>query len=134
MPRKPAAFEPVFFVDRSLGGRLVVEALRLAGATVIAHDEVMPQNTTDVAWLAEAGTQGWIVLTKDGAIRRNPRERAMFQQARVRVFTLARRDLSGPDMAELFVSALPGMRKRAGAILPPFVFSISRSGDFRRLD
>ncbi len=134
MPRKPAASEPAFFVDRSLGGRLVVEALRAAGATVIAHDDVLPQDTTDVAWLAEAGRRGWIVLTKDGAIRRNPHERAMFQQARVRVFALARRDLSGSDMADLFVFALPGMRRRAGAIRPPFVFSISRNGEFRRLD
>ncbi len=134
MPRKAAPAEPVFFVDRSLGGKFVVEALRTAGAQVVVHDDVLPQNTKDVEWLAEAGRRGWVVLTKDSAIRRNPHERTMFREARVRVFTLARKDLSGPEMAVLFAAALPGMRKRAVTIQPPFVFSISRSGDFKRLN
>lgn len=134
MPRRPAASEPVFFVDRSLGGQLVVEALRDVGATVIAHDDVLPQDTTDVEWLEEAGRHGWIVLTKDEAIRRNPHERAMFLQARVAVFVLAKKGLSGKEMAELFVRALPGMRKRMLSTRAPFIFSLSRTGDFRRLD
>jgi len=132
----PPESEPgvVFFVDRSLGGKLVVEALRKAGANVIAHDDVFDQNTPDVDWLATAGREGWLVLTKDSAIRRNPLEREMYQQAHVRVFALTRKDLSGPEMADIFVAALAGMRKRATTEPPPFVFSISRSGDFKRLD
>ena len=51
-----------------------------------------------------------------------------------RVFALARKDLSGPEMADLFANALAGMRKRAITTEPPFVFSISRNGDFKRLD
>lgn len=134
MPRRVAPEEPVYFVDRSLGGKLVVEALRAAGAKVVAHDDVLPQDTEDVEWLAEAGRRGWIVVTKDSAIRRNEHEKAMFRAARVRVFALARKDLPGQEMADLFVKALPGMRKRAITVEPPFVFSISRKGDFRRLD
>ena len=134
MPRKAEPAEPVYFVDRSLGGKLVVEALRRAGAQVVVHDEVFEQNATDVKWLAEAGRRGWVVLTKDGAIRRNPHEKAMFRDARVRVFALARKNLAGAEMAELFVMALPGMSRRAATIAAPFVFSISRGGEFRRLD
>jgi predicted nuclease of predicted toxin-antitoxin system len=134
LPRKTAPREPVFFVDRSLGGKLVAEALRAAGATVIAHDDAFEQNAKDVEWLAEAGRRGWIVLTKDAAIRRNPREKAMFHAAQVRVFTLARKNLIGAEMATLFVKALPGMSKRAAKTPAPFVFSISRGCEFRRLD
>lgn len=134
MPPEAAPDELVFFVDRSLGGKLVVQALRDAGAQVVVHDDVLPQNTKDVEWLAEAGRRNWIVLTKDGAIRRNPHEKLMFRDANVRVFALARKDLSGQEMAAIFANALDGMRKRAITIEPPFVFSISRSGDFKRLD
>ena len=126
--------EVVFFVDRSLGGKLVVEALRAGGATVIAHDDVFPQDTPDIDWLAEAGRQGWVVLTKDSAIRRNPHEKAMYQDAGVRVFALTRKDLSGQEMSQIFADALPGMLKRATIVTPPFLFSISRGGDFNRLD
>jgi predicted nuclease of predicted toxin-antitoxin system len=134
LPHKAAPEEPVFFVDRSLGGKLVAEALHAAGANVVVHDEVFEQNAKDVEWLAEAGRRGWIVLTKDAAIRRNPHERAMFHAAQVRVFTLARRNLIGAEMATLFVKALTGMSKRAANTPAPFVFSISRGGEFRRLD
>lgn len=58
----------------------------------------------------------------------------MFRAARVPVFALTRKDLSGLEMANLFVAALPGMLKRATAVIPPFVFSIGRSGEFTRLD
>jgi len=61
VPRKAAAEELVFFVDRSLGGKLVVEAMRNVGAEVIAHDDAFDQNATDVEWLAEAGRRGWVV-------------------------------------------------------------------------
>ena len=133
MPRKDAP-QIAFFVDRSLGGKLIVEALRAAGAQVVVHDDVFAQNSPDVDWLAEAGRKGWVVLTKDGAIRHNPHERDMYRSARLRVFTLARQNLSGLDMAAVFVKALPGMQSRAETIEPPFVFSISRGGDFKRLD
>lgn len=126
--------EVVFFVDRSLGGRLVVDALRSAGAHVVVHDDVFAQDTPDVDWLADAGRLDWVVLTKDSAIRRNPHEKAMYQDAGVRVFALTRKDLSGQEMAQIFVGALPGMQKRATEIAPPFLFSISRGGDFNRLE
>jgi predicted nuclease of predicted toxin-antitoxin system len=124
----------VFFVDRSLGGKYVVQALRNAGAEIVVHDDVFAFTTPDIEWLAEAGKQGWIVLTKDSAIRRNPLERAMYQEARVRVFALTRKDLGGPEMAEILVRALPGIRKRAREIEPPFLFTISRGGEFARVD
>ncbi len=134
MPPDAAAPEVVFFVDRSLGGKIVVDALKAAGASLVVHDDVFDQDTPDVDWLAEAGERGWVVLTKDSAIRRNPHEKAMYQKAGVRVFALTRRDLSGPEMAEIFVAALPGMRKRAEILEAPFIFSISRGGDFNRLE
>lgn len=134
MPRSDAPAEPIYFVDRSLGGKFVAAALRAAGAEVVVHDDVFAQNATDVEWLAEAGRRGWVVLTKDSAIRRNPHEKAMFRKARVRVFALSRKDLSGQEMAELFVKALLGMKKRAATITAPFLFSIARSGVFTRLE
>lgn len=124
--------EPVFFIDRSLGRRQVAQALLEAGAKVLLHDDLFGQHTSDVDWLQEAGTQGWIVLTKDSAIRRNPHERQMVQDARVRMFALTQKGLTGEQMAALFAEALPGMRKRIAKTQAPFVFSILRGGEIRR--
>jgi len=133
-PDLTPSIEVVFFVDRSLGGRIVVDALRNAGAYVIAHDDRFAADTPDVEWLSEAGQRNWLVLTKDSAIRRNPHEKAMIRNARVRVFALTRKDLRGQEMAEIFVAALPGMLTRTAKVAAPFVFSISKAGVFQRLD
>ena len=133
MPRKRKP-EPVFFLDASLGGKLVAQALRAAGAAVILHNEVFVPGTPDIEWLAEAGRRGWIVLTKDEAIRRNPLEKQMFCEHRVRVFVLTRKNLRGEEMARIFATALRGILKRARGIPPPFMFSIASSGTFTRLE
>jgi len=66
----------------------VPEALRVAGAKVEAHDDDFAQNTTDVEWLAQAGKRGWVVISKDQNIRRNPLELSAYEAAKVRgVFT-----------------------------------------------
>lgn len=134
MPPKNPPAAPVFFIDRSLGGKFVVEALKAAGVTVIVHDDVFNQATEDVAWLKEAGNKNWVVLTKDSAIRRNPHELQMFQQAKVKAFVLTRKGLSGLEMAEIFIKALPGMMRRIEKTEAPFIFSFSRNGDFSRLE
>jgi len=66
---------PEFFVDRSLG-KSIVEGLRATGLTVRSmadvYGDARAQRLRDEVWLRDAGKNGWIVLTKDDAIRRRP--------------------------------------------------------------
>src|SRR5205085_2002480 len=82
-PSQPS--QPTYFVDASLGHRLVA-LLRGAGMRVIAHDEVFAQGTADAVWLSRAGAEGWVVLTKDQGIQKRPNEFAAVVNARVRQF------------------------------------------------
>lgn len=123
----------VFFVDRSLGKRVVAQSLRVAGARVEVHDDHFPENATDVDWITGAGQRDWIVLSKDEQIRRDPLERDAIKQARVKAFFLTQQGLSGPEMGEIFVRALPGMVRRATRQPGPFIFTVSRSGVFSRV-
>ena len=132
MTPKPAG-SLVFFIDRSLGRKYVALALRAAGATVEVHDDHFPQDTPDVDWLKEVGRRGWVVLSKDVRIRRNHIERAALEAAKVRAFFLTQQDITGPEMARLFTSVLPGMTNRAVAQPAPFIYTISRSGLFSRV-
>ena len=127
LPSPPEGW--VFFVDRSLGRRIVPGALRKANEVVHAHDECFPQDAKDEIWLAEAGKQGWIVLTKDARIRYRANEMNALMAAKVRAFVLtARGDLSGQEIAAIFVKALPRMKRLCARTPPPFVAHVSREG------
>jgi PIN like domain len=98
---------PEFFVDRSLG-KSIVEGLRATGLTVHSmagiYGEEQAQGLPDETWLRDAGVNGWIVLTKDDAIRRRPAERDALTDAAVRVFCLTNRNLRGTEQTARFVS------------------------------
>lgn len=125
---------PSFFVDRSLGRATVVSRLREAGFEVIAHDAVLPQDTDDATWIRHAAERGWVILTKDGAIRRNPLERAAYREAGARVFILTSAGISGAEMAGIFIAAMSRIEKRCAEIEAPFVFAVRRDGSMERLE
>ena len=128
MPIDPPA-RVVFFIDRSLGRRIIPGALRDAGEEVRIHDEHFPQDAKDETWLAEAGKQGWVVLTKDKNIRYRAIELHALLAARVRAFVLtARGDLSGAEVGQIFVKALPAVKQLCETAEPPFIARVSRDG------
>jgi len=126
--RNESRIEPVFFLDRSLGKHTIAEALRQAGEDVRIHDDHFRQDTTDEEWLRQVGEQGWIVLTKDKQIRRRSHERAALIQAGVKAFVLAVGNLSGREMAEVFVKALPAIHRFIASHDPSFIAKVTRSG------
>lgn len=116
-----------FFIDRSLGSRLLSAALRSAGARVEIHDDHFPQDTPDAEWLP-VGRRGWMVLSKDVRIRRDRLERAILLEAKVKAFLLTQQGLTGEDMAAIFVRAMPEMVRRASRAQRGFICTVSRSG------
>ena len=121
-----------FFLDRGLGKHQVPNALRSAGETVICHDELYTQTTSDVDWLqAEAG-KGNLILTKDEAIGRNPLEKAMVKGSGAKVFALSSASMTGPDMATAFVNARHRMKQFAKKHKGPFIAKVDRSGKVRK--
>src|SRR6266508_5371203 len=100
----------VFFIDRSLGRKIVSQALRQSGETVEIHDDRCAPDAKDEDWLFEVGKRGWIVLTKDDRIRYRVTERTAIVSARVRAFVLTSTQLQGTEMAAAFVTALPRIK------------------------
>ncbi len=117
-----------FFIDRCLGNKLIVETLRAAGVNVEIHDDHFGKNTQDVDWIPEIGKRGWVILTKDARIGKNQIERLSVADARVRMFVLVSQNLSGADMANIFVTAIPTMEKFISHNLAPFIAKVDRDG------
>ena len=127
----PQALSSVtFFIDHSLGGKLIAGRLRDLGAQIEILADHFPTDTPDVDWLKAVGEKGWIVLSKDGRIRRDSVERAALASAGVRAFFLTQQGLTGDEMAEIFANALPEMVRLAHSQSAPFIYTLSRGGKF----
>jgi hypothetical protein len=117
-----------FFIDRSLGARLVAEAIRVGcepDELVHVHDEHFPQDTTDTDWLEVVGTRGWVVLTKDTRMRTNLVEREAILAGHVAWFALARGDLSAAHMGQIFCAALGRIRTVLRRFEIPIIATVS---------
>jgi len=120
--------ELIFFIDRSLGGEYVSCALREIGETVIVHDDRFENNAPDEVWLNEAGRNNWVVLTKDKQIRHNFLEREAVRNSKCRMFVLVAKDLTGQQMADIFIKALGKIKNILMIHEGPFIAKVWREG------
>jgi predicted nuclease of predicted toxin-antitoxin system len=117
----------IWFVDRSLGRKIVAD-LRAAGFKVEEHSGHFADNAPDAEWLAAAGLRGWIVLTKDKAIRRNALELAAIVGGNVACFSLGQGNLKAEQMAQAFVGARSRMEKALRRYSLPLTASVTSTG------
>lgn len=122
-----------FFLDHQIGRYVVAEALRAKGANVEVHVDHFAPDAPDVKWIPEVAHRGWVLITKDQNIRRNPVERAAYQSTRLRGFVVTAGSLSGKELAALLGRSLDGMVRRAHGRPGPFLFALSANGIFSRL-
>jgi predicted nuclease of predicted toxin-antitoxin system len=120
--------EVTFFIDRSLGKHVVPEALRAAGALVEIHDDHFAPDTADDVWLRSVAQRGWVVLTKDKAIRYRKNEKAAVVAASGRLFVVTAGNITGAEIAAAFVRALPRIHRLLWNQPPPFIATVSASG------
>ena len=107
--------------------------MREVGADAIGLDERYPQNALDDEWLPDAGTNGWIVLSKDHEIRRNFLEIDAIMVHRVGCFLLPR-NLKKEEMVTLALSVLKRMENISRSRAVPFIYVVQRAGALERRD
>ncbi|MCY4388977.1 MAG: hypothetical protein OXC18_17940 [Desulfurellaceae bacterium] len=125
---------PPFFLDQSLGDKVVAQALRQQGCRVELLKEHFEIDVLDEEWLPEVGRRGWLILTKDDRIRRRPAEREALMQSGARAFILPSGNMSGEDMASAIANALPKIQRFVTKNPPPFIARISKAGEVWLLD
>jgi len=96
--------------------------------TIVVHDDVFPPGTHDAVWLPHVGRNGWVVLTKDHRIRYRTGEREALLRANVRAFVLRSGNLTGQQMAEAFLRALPRIERLLRDRAAPFIAGVWAEG------
>ena len=120
--------EPTFFLDRSLGNNVVADLLRAGGVTVELHDSHFPQDCADDVWIPAVTEKGWLILTKDGRIRKRAGHLEALRAAGAAAFILTSADATGSENANAFLRALDRVRRLAAKYMRPLIATVSPSG------
>jgi len=126
--------DPVFFLDRSVGKHSVADPLRAAGMKVEIHDDHFPPAAQDQDWLPVVGARGWYVLTCDARIRYRRLEITAAQDARVGMFVIVSKNLTGPEIAEILIKAINRIHRFIKSHRRPFVAKIYRDGSVNEIE
>jgi hypothetical protein len=127
-PSPPDDF--VLYLDENLcNTRAILDLLAKLGIRFERHLVHFPAGTLDEAWLPLVGSKGWILLTSDKRIRYNSLEKLALELHGVREFVFTSGNMSGQDMAVALERALKKMRNLCARAKPPFVASITRTGE-----
>jgi predicted nuclease of predicted toxin-antitoxin system len=116
-----------FFIDRCLGSKKVVVALRQAGMIVEIHADHFAPDALDIEWLPQVGEREWVVLTKDANISRRTLEKMAVARAGIRLFILASQNLASVEMIDILVQAIEPMKNLVYNHPAPFIAKIYRN-------
>lgn len=95
---------------------------------VEVHDDHLPTDAPDEAWLRLVGERMWLALTKDRGIQFRAPALLTIRETRARVFVLTAADLKGEEMAQIILAALPRMVRFSRHEPAPFLARVTRSG------
>lgn len=118
----------VFFLDEGLGGKQIATALEVLGEEVEFLRDHVEQGEYDDVWMHVAAGHGWMIVTKDGEIKRNPSEILAVFLSGACVFNLSAKKMQGAQMASVLVKARHRMKQFAFKHQGPFVARITPGG------
>lgn len=120
-----------FFIDRNLGKNVISATFTEYDIQHVLHDDVFPQNTTDIEWMQTIKDKGWIVLTKDIRIRKKHDEKSVLYESNLAAFFLNKANMTGQEMAEAFIKAMPRIFRILESNPPPFIATVTRDGEVK---
>jgi|SRR2546422_1054582 len=107
--------------------------MRQAGARVEVHADHFAPEAPDETWLTVVGQRGWVVVTKDKAIRYRGAELAALRAARVGAFVLTATGLTGPQNGAVLARAMRKMVRFVQGNRRPFIAVLNASGKITKL-
>jgi len=119
-----------FFLDRALGKRFIVQGLSQHNPEIAVEvlDDHFEPNASDEEWLRFIGQKGWIAITKDKRIRYRTPALEVIREEKVKLFMYNKGNLTGQQMVEILVKAIPRIKTFIAKHEPPFIVTMTKSG------
>ncbi|MGH7902033.1 MAG: hypothetical protein ACRENZ_09885 [Thermodesulfobacteriota bacterium] len=125
----------IFFLDRALGKRFIVQALSKHNPEIIVKvlDDYFESNVADEEWLRFVGHKGWIAITKDKRIRYRTPALEVIRKEKVKLFIFTKGNLTGQQMGEILIKAIPKVKTFLAKYEPPFIVTMTKSGKLSKV-
>lgn len=127
---KPPFAELVYYLDANLDGPEITTGLRAGGVRCERHRDYFDQDAEDATWIPDVAARGWVIVTRDLAIKRRPFERAAWQAANAILVEIRGAKLN----AEALVALLLGVHARGrldayiSKRVPPMIIHLQPDG------
>lgn len=129
MSRRPPE-QAIYFLDENVDGPLLADALRAEGFEIRQLRACFARGAEDESWIPIVASSGWIIVTRDIAIKRRPAERAAWIAANAVVVMLrSEQPLSAADMAAMLTRVRPRLEHFIGKRIPPMIIFVRPDGD-----
>jgi predicted nuclease of predicted toxin-antitoxin system len=91
-------------------------------------EDYFESNVVDEEWLRFVGQKGWIAITKDKRIRYRSPALEVIRKEKVKLFVLSKGNITGLEMAEIIIKAIPRIKTFVTKHEPPFIVTMTKSG------
>jgi predicted nuclease of predicted toxin-antitoxin system len=116
-----------FFIDSCLG-RSLTKRLQDLGLQAVHHDELFVEGVEDIVWIPAVASLGYVILTKDKAIRKDSAERQAVIASRAILLTYPNGSYGVDDMEAIFLQNKLNIGRLLKNTPAPLIASISRNG------
>jgi predicted nuclease of predicted toxin-antitoxin system len=116
-----------FFFDNNVSKK-IVEGLKAFGEEVVHLQDKFPEDSADIEWLQYVGEKGFVLITRDERVRRNPAEMAAIRKFKVATFFLGGSHLDRCKLIQQVVRNWPRIKELSGRTQPPFAYRIPPTG------
>jgi hypothetical protein len=122
----------MIFIDCSVP-KPVAEAIKQVRSDVCWLGDIFDVSVKDEVWLARAGDEGWLVVTRDKRVRTRPGERQKIIDHGVGCFIInQKQDPTKWEYLQLIAKALDDMEEKFAVTQRPFGYTVDRQGVIRR--
>lgn len=116
-----------YFTGQDLGYRIFPDALEEAGLTVIRHDDAFRDPTTpDTEWLRRVANEGWIAITGNQDILRQPLKVAAIRESGAVMLVVVGTHVPAQERARNFINTLPKIERLLETMEPPAIAKVYR--------
>ena len=123
-----------FFFDNQMSER-IVDGLKAFGENVVHLREEFSGSAKDVEWLPSVGQNGWILISRDKKLLKNPAEKELFIKYQVGGILLDAKGLSICDQVEQIVRNWKTIKRLSSSTKKPFAYRFYSKGKvFKKLD